>query len=128
MKKNNLDQFIKIIVFFQVGDDYLTGLATRYASELGTDEIDVLHQLDDFRQLLISAADNCHKKQQLSNSCSVNNPLMTVTPNSAAHTYANLHEEYPSNGRTYSPGIYAVSIFLCGTAVLVLSYLHCYIR
>jgi hypothetical protein len=96
-------------IFFQVGDDYLTGLATRYASELGTDEIDVLHQLDDFRQLLISAADNCNKKEQMPNSCSVNNPLMTVSPNTA-HTYANLHEDFPSNGRTYSPGIYAVSI------------------
>jgi hypothetical protein len=29
---------------FQTGDDYLSGLAARYASELGTDHIDVLHQ------------------------------------------------------------------------------------
>jgi hypothetical protein len=85
----NLTKFKKslfLFVFVQAGDDYLSGLAARYASELGTDEVDVLHQLEDFRQMLLEnshmninndSSSSSTKKQHLPNS--VANNVTTTT-------------------------------------------------
>ena len=95
--------------FFQISDDYLFGLATRYASELGIDQLDVLHHLDNFRQIsnekMIPATSTLNRN----NGCP-NSPFMS------SHTYANLHhsEKFSNtNGsRVFLPGVYAVSFLI----------------
>ena len=97
----------------QVSDEYLSGLASRYASELGTDRLEVLQHLDNFRQM--------------SNEKMVPEPTLSrcviesqISPALSVHTYANLQlaEKFhsgSSSSRNFSPGIYAVS----------LHFLHC---
>jgi len=71
---------LPLIFFVQAGDDYLSGLAARYASELGTDEVDVLHQLDDFRQLLLE-----NSSQIINNDSTSSSTKKHHLPNSGAN-------------------------------------------
>jgi len=98
-------------LLFQAGDQYLSGLATRYASELGMNEIDVLHQLDDLRQMMNTCNDLSQSaKNNYYNGDMTKSPDLSLTSPGLPHTYANVNSPYcGTSQRTFSPGVYAVS-------------------
>ena len=94
--------------FFQSGDGYLVGLATRYSTELRTNYGDVLQQLEDLR--LAEWSDHAPPPPLA--------PGTTSTSSDSRTSYVN----YPSSGQQdntahdnepfYVPGSYLVSLLI----------------
>jgi len=108
-KKTTTTGLTRILIsWLQVSDEYLSGLASRYASELGTDRLEVLHHLDNLRQM---SNDKMMMPEPTLNRCVIESPM-------SVHTYANLQmaekfQQSSGSSRNFSPGIYAVSQSWC---------------
>ena len=100
----------------QGGEDYLQGLAARYAQELGVDRGIVARQLAELQLCQLQQLPHPRPPGSPTSASSGHNIYATIgsagggvagaaagVPNGVLHTYANVR-----SGRSYQPGSYAV--------------------